>query len=119
MNRAELLACPECDLLQSDSAFPRPRKALCTRCGAILYQRHDHGLERTAALTVAAAVLFALANVFPIVSLEPRTNLNLAAATGRPIVHVDRSAEDLALQGVLDRDRGDARQLLGVDLRHG
>src|SRR5436305_76515 len=70
MNRAELLACPECDLLQSDSAFPRPRKALCARCGAILYQRHDHGLERTAALTVAAAVLFAMANVFPIVSLE-------------------------------------------------
>jgi paraquat-inducible protein A len=70
MTRAELLACPECDLLQSDSAFPRPRKALCARCGAILYQRHDHGLERTAALTAAALVLFILANAFPIVSLE-------------------------------------------------
>ena len=83
MNRAELLACPECDLLQSDSAFPRPRKALCARCGAILYQRHDHGLERTAALTVAAAVLFAVANAFPIVSLElqgERTDATLAGA---------------------------------------
>jgi paraquat-inducible protein A len=83
MNRAELLACPECDLLQSDSAMPRPRKALCARCGAILYQRHDHGLERTAALTVAAAVLFALANTFPIVSLElqgDRTDATLFGA---------------------------------------
>ena len=70
MDRAELLACPECDLLQSDSAFPRPRKALCARCGAILYQRHDNGLERTAALTVAALILFTVANAFPIVSLE-------------------------------------------------
>ena len=70
MNRADLLACPECDLLQSDSASPRPRKACCARCGAILYQRHDHGLDRTAALAVAALVLFTLANAFPIVSLE-------------------------------------------------
>lgn len=83
MSRAELLACPECDLLQSDSAFPRPRKALCARCGAILYQRHDHGLQRTAALTVAALVLFALANAFPIVSLElqgDRTDATLYGA---------------------------------------
>ena len=83
MNRAELLACPECDLLQSDSAIPRPRKALCARCGAILYQRHDHGLERTLALTVAALVLFTIANAFPIVSLElqgERTDATLVGA---------------------------------------
>jgi len=85
MNRAELLACPECDLLQSDSAMPRPRKALCARCGAILYQRHDHGLERTVALTVAALVLFTIANAFPIVSLElqgERTDATLFGAVG-------------------------------------
>lgn len=85
MDRAELLACPECDLLQSDSAFPRPRKALCARCGALLYQRHDHGLERTRALTVAALVLFTVANVFPIVSLElqgEHTDATLYGAVG-------------------------------------
>jgi len=83
MNRAELLACPECDLLQSDSAVPRPRKALCARCGAVLYQRHPHGLERTVALTAAALVLFAIANSFPILSLElqgERTDATLAGA---------------------------------------
>lgn len=85
MTRAELLACPECDLLQSDSTFPRPRKALCTRCGAILYQRHDNGLDRTAALTAAALVLFAIANSFPIVTLElqgDRTTATLYGAVG-------------------------------------
>ena len=83
MTRAELLACPECDLLQSDSAVPRPRKALCARCGAILYQRHEHGLERTLALTAAALVLFALANASPILSLElqgERTDATLVGA---------------------------------------
>jgi paraquat-inducible protein A len=83
MNRAELLACPECDLLQSDSAVPRPRKALCARCGATLYQRHDQGLSRTLALTAAALVLLALANAFPVLSLElqgERTDATLAGA---------------------------------------
>lgn len=83
MNRAELLACPECDLLQRDSAIPRPRKALCARCGAILYQRHDNGLERTTALTVAAFFLFTIANAFPIVALElqgDRTDATLFGA---------------------------------------
>jgi paraquat-inducible protein A len=82
MNRAELLACPECDLLQSDSAIPRPRKALCARCGATLYQRHDHGLDRTAALTLAALVLFALANGFPILSLELQGEYTSATLSG-------------------------------------
>jgi len=83
MNRAELLACPECDLLQSDPAVSRPRKALCARCGAVLYQRHEQGLERTLALTTAALILFALANAFPILSLElqgERTEATLAGA---------------------------------------
>ena len=83
MNRAELLACPECDLLQSDSAVPRPRKALCARCGAVLYQRHDQGLSRTLALTATALVLFAIANAFPMLSLElqgERTDATLAGA---------------------------------------
>lgn len=83
MNRAQLLACPECDLLQNDSAVPRPRKALCARCGAILYQRHEHGLERTLALTAAALLLFALANASPILSLElqgERTDATLVGA---------------------------------------
>ena len=83
MNRADLLACPECDLLQIETAFPRPRKALCARCGAVLYQRHDQGLDRTLALTVGALLLFAIANAFPILSLElqgERTDATLAGA---------------------------------------
>jgi len=83
MNRAELLACPECDLLQSDSAVPRPHKALCARCGAVLYQRHDQGLDRSLALTATALVLLGVANAFPMLSLElqgERTDATLFGA---------------------------------------
>jgi len=97
MNRAELLACPECDLLQSDSAIPRPRKALCTRCGAILYQRHDHGLERTTALTVAALVLFTIANAFPIVSLELQGDRTSATLFGAVAVLWSQNMQIVAL----------------------
>ena len=82
MHRAELLACPECDLLQHDAPLPRPRKALCVRCGAVLYRRGD-ALELTLALTVTALVLLALANAFPILTLElqeERTTATLAGA---------------------------------------
>jgi len=83
MNRAQLLACPECDLLQQDVPLPRPRKALCARCGAVLYQRRSGGLERTLALSATALVLLALANAFPILTLElqgERTTATLAGA---------------------------------------
>ncbi|HZD20353.1 MAG TPA: paraquat-inducible protein A, partial [Burkholderiales bacterium] len=83
MNRAQFLACPECDLLQHDAPSPRPRKALCARCGAVLYERGDGGLERTLALSVTALVLLALANGFPILTLElqdERTSTTLAGA---------------------------------------
>src|SRR6476661_7310858 len=84
MNR-ELLACPECDLLQHIPA-PRPRKALCARCGAVLY-RGGSGPERTLALTLTALVLLALANAFPILTLElqdERTTATLAGAARAP-----------------------------------
>jgi paraquat-inducible protein A len=83
MHRAQLLACPECDLLQHDVPPPHPRKALCARCGAVLYRRRDGGLEHTLALTVAALVLLALANAFPILTLElqdERTSATLVGA---------------------------------------
>ena len=83
MNRAQLLACPECDFLQHDLPSPRPRKALCARCGALLYQRRDGGPERTLALSLAALVLLALANAFPILTLQlqdERTTATLAGA---------------------------------------
>jgi paraquat-inducible protein A len=44
--------------------------ARCCRCGAVLYRRRRHGADATLALTLTAAVLFVLANAFPLVGLD-------------------------------------------------
>jgi paraquat-inducible protein A len=67
---AAIIACHECDLLQREGPLPEGGKALCVRCGALLYRSHPRSVERTLAFALAASVLFAIANLFPIVSLE-------------------------------------------------
>jgi paraquat-inducible protein A len=67
---APLIACHECDLLQREVVLPRRGVARCGRCGAELYRSHPHSLELTLAYTAAAIVLFAMANMFPIVGLK-------------------------------------------------
>lgn len=70
MTAAPLIACHECDLLQYEIRLPRGGVARCRRCGARLYRSHPDSLDRTLAITVAAAVLFAIANSFPILTLQ-------------------------------------------------
>lgn len=65
-----LLACHECDLLQRSPPLEQDRVARCSRCFALLYRRHDDDLDRPLAYTLAATILFLLANAFPIVGLE-------------------------------------------------
>ncbi len=67
---AGLTACHLCDLLHRTESLPDDHKALCSRCGSLLYQRVPGGAERTLALTLSAAILFALANSFPFLSLK-------------------------------------------------
>ena len=67
---SSLIACPHCDLLQR--AVPLGRDALlrCGRCDVVLDRPRDENLDRPLAFTLAAVVLFVVANAFPIVGLE-------------------------------------------------
>jgi paraquat-inducible protein A len=64
------IACHECDLLQREVALAPGSAARCARCGATLYRRPKHGIDHTLAWTLAAAVLFIVANSFPVVTLD-------------------------------------------------
>ena len=77
-----LVSCPECDLLQRETPLPRGGIARCRRCGAELYRSHPDSLERTLAITLAALVLFAIANAYPIVGLEVQGNRTAATLFG-------------------------------------
>lgn len=70
MAETRLIACHECDLMQHEVPLPRGGVAFCVRCGAELYRSHPDSFERTLAFTLAAIILFAVANAFPIVGLK-------------------------------------------------
>jgi paraquat-inducible protein A len=65
-----LIACPECDTLQREIPLPRGGHAECCHCGETLYHSARAGLSHIVALSVAAAIFFAIANALPIASLD-------------------------------------------------
>jgi paraquat-inducible protein A len=67
---ARLLACHDCDLLHRWEPAPPGGKALCTRCGAVLYRGVADPVARTLALHIAALVLFTIAHAFPFLALK-------------------------------------------------
>jgi len=66
----DLTACPHCDLLQREPQCATACVVRCRRCGAMLYRAIPGALDATLALTLAAAALFAIGNVFPVLSLD-------------------------------------------------
>jgi paraquat-inducible protein A len=69
-NPPRLVACPDCDCLQREVPVPEHGRAECARCGAELYRNKPYSLDRTLAFLMGAAVLFLVANAFPIMQLD-------------------------------------------------
>ena len=65
-----LVACPGCDLLQRIPPLPPGGRARCSRCGEKLAAHRPDSLNRTLALTLAAAIAFIVANVMPLMGLS-------------------------------------------------
>ena len=66
----EIVACPECDLLQRLPALPVGGKARCARCGDTLAARPADPLGRPLALVLAAAIVFVIANTTSLMGLS-------------------------------------------------
>jgi paraquat-inducible protein A len=66
---ASLIACPDCDLLQRLPELAPGASARCPRCDKELWRRRKDPMNRTLALTLAAAVLYVVANAVPMLSL--------------------------------------------------
>ena len=67
---ASSVACPDCDLLQRIPPLPPGGKARCLRCGAQLAKQPAVPSDLPLALTVAAAILFLVANTSPLMNLS-------------------------------------------------
>jgi len=66
---ASLIACPSCDLVQRLPQLAPGASARCPRCDEELWRRREDSLERTLALSLAAAVLYVIANSVPMLGL--------------------------------------------------
>jgi len=77
-----VVACHECDLLHREVRLRPGGTARCARCEAVLYRNVPDGLDRTLAVMLGAAVLFVLANAFPIVGLEVSGHRSSATLLG-------------------------------------
>ena len=66
----ETVACPACDLLQRIPPIPPGGRARCPRCDETLGTRSADPLDRPLALTVAAAIVFIIANTQPLMGLS-------------------------------------------------
>jgi paraquat-inducible protein A len=65
-----LIACHACDGAYRIKPLPAGARALCARCGSLLYRNAPRALDRAAALYLAALMLFIVANAFPFVALK-------------------------------------------------
>jgi paraquat-inducible protein A len=64
-----LIACSHCDLIQRLPNLASAASARCPRCNHELWRRREDSLNRTAALAMAAAVLYIIANTVPMLGL--------------------------------------------------
>jgi paraquat-inducible protein A len=66
---ASLIACPDCDFVQRLPELSPGASARCPRCGKELWRRREDSLSRTLPLTLAAALLYVIANSVPMLGL--------------------------------------------------
>ena len=66
----DTVACPECDLQQVIPALPAGGRASCVRCHATIARNPVDPIDRPLALAVAAAIVFLIANLAPLMSLS-------------------------------------------------
>ena len=81
-NPAKLIACHECDLLQREVPLSPGAVARCGRCGAELYRAAHASIDYPLAFCLAAAVLFIVANAYPIVGLNIQGTSNFTTLLG-------------------------------------
>ena len=94
---AQFIACHECDLLQRDIPLNPGCTASCRRCGAVLYRNATDSIDRTLAYTLAAAILFLVANLFPIFSIEVQGDRSAITLFGAVLSLWDQDMRSISL----------------------
>ena len=94
LTRPDLLACVECDALYRRRPLAAGEVMRCRRCGATLARGHAMGIDGQLALTLAALVMFFVASLSPIVTLELQ-GIRAVASLGEAVLDTWRTGEHL------------------------
>jgi len=70
MVRPDVLCCPTCGLTLEVESPARGQRAECPRCGSTVIEGPHGSLQVTAALAVAALILYLPANMYPILRMH-------------------------------------------------
>ncbi len=70
LSDASLVACLDCDLIQRIPEVPTGASVRCPRCDKELWRHKPDSFNRTLALTLAALVLYIIANSVPMLGLK-------------------------------------------------
>ncbi|HJY78430.1 MAG TPA: paraquat-inducible protein A [Burkholderiales bacterium] len=70
MARRDVLCCPTCGLTLEVDPPARGQRAECPRCGSIVSESPHGSLQVTAALAIAALILYIPANIYPILRMH-------------------------------------------------
>lgn len=65
-----LVVCEHCDSVYHRRTLGSGERAHCERCAAVLYRASQLDIDRWLALTVAAAIVFVIANVCPVIRIS-------------------------------------------------
>jgi len=66
----DTIICPHCDVLHRAVDLSRREVAACIACGRVLARHRSLSIDQLLALTVTAAVLFLVANSYPLMTVE-------------------------------------------------
>lgn len=66
----DLIVCEHCDSVYRRKHLAPAEVARCARCAAVLYRANRLTVDRWLALTVAAAIVFVIANACPVVRIS-------------------------------------------------
>jgi len=66
----DTIACPDCDLPQTIPPLPPGGSARCARCHETIARNPSDPIQRPLALTIAAAIVYLIANTMPLMGLS-------------------------------------------------
>jgi len=84
-----LYVCHACDALQNIAAVKPGAVATCVCCGSTLLRNPNGGGERPLALLIAAAILFFISNIYPIMDIKIAGIEQSTTLTGAAMIFVE------------------------------